>query len=52
MEEIEKLKEISCEIESILESIEQNIETNNDKSNYNKLTTCLLTINEIIKEEE
>lgn len=49
---LERLKAISYGIESILESIEQNIETNNDKSNYNKLTTCLLTINEIIKEED
>ena len=49
---LERLKAISYGIESILESIEQNIETNNDKNNYNKLTTCLLTINEIIIGEE
>lgn len=49
---MEELKAISYGISNLLESIEQNIETNNDKSNYNKLTTCLLTINEIIKEEE
>lgn len=49
---LERLKAISYGIESILEEIEENIETNNDKNNYNKLTTCLITINKIVEEED
>lgn len=50
--DLERLKAISYGIEYILCNMENNIETNKDKSIYNKLTTCLLTINEMIKEED
>lgn len=51
-DDLERLKAISYGLDYILNGMEYNLENNNDKRNYNKLVTCLLTIEEIIKEEE
>lgn len=49
---LERLKAISYGLDSILNELQYEQETNEDIYNYNKITTCLLTINEIIKEQE
>lgn len=50
--DIERLKAIKYGLEYILENIEHNIDTDNDKYKYNQLTTCLITINKIVEEED
>lgn len=51
-DDLERLKALYYGLEYILNGMENNIETNDDKYNYNKLTTCLLTMQKIIEEED
>ena len=51
-DDLERLKAIAYGLEHIIDSIEQNIENSKDRYNYNRLVTSLITIKEIIKEEE
>ncbi len=50
--DLERLKTINSGIDYILNNIKYNIQTEKDQKNYNKITSCFLTINKIIKEEE
>ena len=49
-DDLERLKAISYGLEYILDNLQHQKETDNDIYNYNRLTTCLITINEIIKD--
>lgn len=51
-DDLERLKGVCYGLEYIIDSIEQNIETTKDQYKYNRLVTSLITIKEIIKEEE
>lgn len=51
-DDLERLKSLCYGLEYILNGMENNIETNDDQYNYNRLTTCLLTMQEIIEEED
>lgn len=51
-DDLERLKGLYYGLEHIIDSIEQNIETEKDQYKYNRLVTSLITIKEIIKEEE
>lgn len=51
-DDLERLKAIAYGLEHIIDSTEPNIETYQDRYNHNKLITALVTIKEIIKEEE
>lgn len=51
-DDMERLKALSFGLEYVLQSIEQEQETDKDIYTYNRLTTCLITIKEIIKEYE
>lgn len=51
-DDLERLKAIGYSLEYILNNLQYQKETDNDIYNYNRLTTCLITINEIIKENK
>lgn len=51
-DDLERLKGLCYGLEYVINSIEQNIETTEDQYKYNRLVTSLITIKEIIKEEE
>lgn len=51
-DDLERLKGVCYGLEYIIDNIEQNIETTKDQYKYNRLVTSLITIKEIIKEEE
>lgn len=51
-DDLERLKSVCYGLEYIIDSIGQNIETTKDQYKYNRLVTSLITIKEIIKEEE
>lgn len=51
-DDLERLKALYYGLDYILNGMENNIETDDDKYNYNRLTTCLLTIKKIIDEED
>lgn len=50
--DLDRLKSIMYGIDYILNNLQYNMETDNDKSSYNKITTCYLIIKEIIDQEE
>lgn len=49
-DDLERLKAITYGLEHVLNSIENNTETENDTYTINKITTCLITLKEIVKE--
>ena len=51
-DDLERLKGLCYGLDYILNGMEYNLESYKDTYNYNKLTTCLLLIKEIIKESE
>ena len=51
-DDMERLKAIYYGMENILNSLQYQLETNKEKNIFNKLTTCQLIINDIIKEKE
>lgn len=50
--DLERLKAIYYGLDDIISSLTLNAETNEDKKTLNTLTTCLLSINEIIQGNE
>lgn len=50
--DFERLKALYFGIDYILNNLQYNIETAEEKNNYNKITTCFLKLQEIIKNEE
>lgn len=50
-DDLERLKALYYGLDYILNSIQNNIETDTDAKNYNTLTTCFLSIGDIIKQE-
>lgn len=50
-DDLERLKALYYGLDHILNSIQNNIETDTDTKNYNTLTTCFLSIGDIIKQE-
>ncbi len=51
-DDMERLKAIYYGMENILNSLQYQLETNKEKNIFNKLTTCQLIINDIIKEND
>ncbi len=51
-DDLERLKAIGYGLEYVINSLQYQKETDNDIYDYNRLTTCLITINEIIKEND
>ena len=51
-DDLERLKAINYGLDYILESIQNNVETAEDTKKYNSLTTCYLTIKNIIDSED
>ena len=51
-DDLERLKAIYYGLDYLLYGMECNIETSEDTYNYNRLTTCLLTMQKIIEEED
>ena len=51
-DDLERLKSLYYGLEYILNGMENNIETDDDQYNYNQLTTCLITMQKIIEEED
>lgn len=49
-DDLERLHAVYYGLEYILNDLQYNQETNEDIYNYNKLTTCLITIKEILKD--
>lgn len=49
-DDLERLRAIYYGLEYILNDLQYNQETNEDIYNYNKLTTCSITIKEILKD--
>lgn len=49
-DDLEKLYAIYYGLEYILNDLQYNQETNEDIYNYNRLTTCSITIKEILKD--
>lgn len=52
LELIDSLKFVNCLLEKITNEISNNIETNKNKYDFNRLTTCQITISDIIKEND
>lgn len=50
-DDLERLKAVVYGLESISNSIERNIETPEERYNYNKIITCLITLKEIVEAE-
>lgn len=50
--DLERLNAIKYGLDYILNSISSELETNEEKHAYNQLTTCYLTIAEIVEEEK
>ena len=50
--EFDQLKAIYYSLDLLINSLQFNLETSQDKYTYNRLTTCFLTIEKIIKEYE
>lgn len=51
-DDMERLKAIYYGIENILNSLQYQLETSKEKNIFNRLTTCQLIINDIIKEND
>lgn len=51
-DDLERLKAICYGLDYILNGMENNIETSEDTYNYNQLTTCYITMQKIIEEED
>ena len=51
-DDLERLKALYYGLDYILNGMENNLETPEDTYNYNQLTTCLLTMQKIIEEED
>lgn len=51
-DDLERLKAINYGLDYILNNLQYNLETSEDTKKYNSLTTCYLTIKEIIESEE
>ncbi len=51
-DDLERLKAITYGLEYLLNNLEYNIESDSDRYNYNRLTTCYITMQEIIKESD
>ena len=51
-DDLERLKALYYGLDYILNGMENNLETPEDVHNYNQLTTCLLTMQKIIEEED
>lgn len=51
-DDLERLKALYYGLESVANSLEYNLETDEDKHNYNKIVTCMITLKEIIDEED
>ena len=51
-DDLERLKALFYGLDYILNNIQYNLENANDIYNYNKLTTCYITIKEIIQDSE
>lgn len=51
-DDLERLKAITYGLDYILNGLQHNLETNDDKYIYNQLTTCYITLDKIIKEED
>lgn len=52
LELIDSLKFVNCLLEKIINEVSNNLESDKDKYNFNKLTTCQITISDIIRENE
>lgn len=50
-DDLERLKAIVYGLDSIANSIEQNIETSEERYNYNKIITCIITLKKIVETE-
>ena len=51
-DDLERLKALNYGLDDLLNRLSNNLETNKDKYKYNRLTTCYITIKNIIDEEE
>lgn len=51
LEPIESLQFVYCLLELILNGLQFELETDKDTKNYNTLTTCLLSIKQILESE-
>lgn len=49
-DDFERLNAIYYGLDYILNNLQYNQETNEDIYNYNRLTTCLITVKEILKD--
>lgn len=49
-DDLERLKAITYGLEHVLNLIENNAETDNDTYTINRITTCLITLKEIVDE--
>lgn len=51
-DDLERLKALYYGLESVANSLQFNLETNEDKYNYNRIVTCIITLKKIIDEED
>ncbi len=51
-DDLERLIALCYGLEYLLNNLENNIESDSDRYNYNRLTTCYITMKEIIKESD
>ena len=51
-DDLERLIALCYGLEYLLNNLENNIESDSDRYNYNRLTTCYITMQEIIKESD
>lgn len=51
-DDLERLKSLYYGLESVANSLQFNLETNEDKYNYNRIVTCIITLKKIIDEED
>lgn len=51
-DDLERLKAINYGLDYILNNLQYNLETAEETKKYNSLTSCFLTIKEIIESEE
>ena len=51
-DDLERLKALYYGLESVVNSLQYNLETNEEKYNYNRIVTCIITLKKIIDEED
>jgi len=51
-DDLERLKALCYGLDYVLSNLENNIENNDERYNYNRLTTCYITMKEIIEESD